>query len=150
MLFLVISFSASVNAQKYSLTSPDGKLTAGIEVDNGIYAALLKGRESLIRLGNIALETQYMTGDRDAFKVLKVIPRSVNESVSPEIHEKAATYRNSYNELEIRLKGPFSVVFRMFNEGLAYRLTTSSRDSLKILHENLDIYLDTGDSARFQ
>ncbi len=150
LLFLVISISASVSAQKYSLTSPDGKLTAGIEVDNGIYAALLKGRESLIRLGNIALETQYMTGDRDAFKVLKVIPRSVNESVSPEIREKAATYRNSYNELEIRLKGPFSVVFRLFNEGFAYRLTTSSKDSLKILNENLDINLETGDSARFQ
>ncbi len=150
LLFVAIVFTANISAQKYALTSPDGKLTAGVEIDNGIYVALLQGRDVIIRLGNISLETQYLTGDRDAFKVLKAIPRTVNETVTPEISEKSAAYSNSYNELEIRLNGSFSIVFRLFNEGLAYRLTTSSKDSLKILHENLSIFLETGDSARFQ
>jgi alpha-glucosidase len=151
LLFLAIVLTANVNAQKYGLTSPDGKLTAGVEIDNGIYVALLKGREALVRMGNIGLETQYLTGSRDAFKVLKVIPRTVNEIVTPEIREKSATFSNSYNELEIKFKGPFSIVFRLFNEGLAYRLITSSRDSLKILHERTSTSSSKPrDSARFQ
>jgi alpha-glucosidase len=143
-------FSFTVLAQKYGLTSPDGKLTAGIEIDNGIYVALLKGRSSVFKLANISLETRYVVPKDDEYKVQKVTQNSVNEIVKPEIRDKAATLNNSYNELEIRFRNNHAITLRLFNEGLAYRLSTSSKDSLKIISEKLDVYFEPSDSARFQ
>jgi alpha-glucosidase len=137
-------------SQKYALTSPDGKLTAGIEIDKGIYVALLKGRTNVFKLGNISLKTYYVVGQKDEYKVQKIIRNSVNEIIRPEIRDKAATLTNSYNEMEIRFGDKHSVTFRLFNEGLAYRFSTSDKDSLKIINENLDLYLEAGDSVRFQ
>lgn len=142
--------SISIFAQKYGLTSPDGKLTAGIEIDNGIYVALLKGRSAVFKLGNISLETSYVSDQNDEYKVQKIIRNSVNEVIKPEIREKSAILTNSYNELEIKFRNKHAITFRLFNEGLAYRLSTSSKDSLRIIRENLDLYFETSDSARFQ
>ncbi len=143
-------FSFCVFAQKYGLTSPDGKLTTVIEIDKGIYVALLKGRTTLLKLGNISVENYYVASRNPDYEVQKVIPRSVNEVIRPEIRDKAATLTNSYNELEIKFKKNYSITFRLFNEGLAFRYTISEKDSLRIIRENLDLYLDAGDSLRFQ
>ncbi|HBE42591.1 MAG TPA: hypothetical protein DDW27_15585 [Bacteroidales bacterium] len=152
ILLLVSSLllGISVYPQKYGLTSPDGKLTAGIEIDNGIFVALLKGRNAVIWLGNISLENYYVPEMNPGFRVQRISNRSVNETVNPEIREKESAYVNSYNELEIKFKSNFAVTFRLFNEGLAYRFTISGKDSLRIVKENLDLYFETGDSLRFQ
>jgi alpha-glucosidase len=150
LLSTLVCLSFSAFAQKYGLTSPDGKLTAGIEIDKGIYVALLKGRNAVIRIGNISLENYYVAERNADYKVQKVIAKSVNEVIKPEIREKAATLTNAYNELEIRFRKSYAITFRLFNEGLAYRFSISEKDSLRIIRENLDLYFDAGDSVRFQ
>ncbi len=147
-LSLLVSISAF--PQKYQLSSPDGKLIAGIEIDNGIYIALLKGRSALFRLGNLSIETQIVPSQQSDFKVQKIVTRQVNETVIPEIRERSASMANSYNEMEIRFRTRPSIILRLFNEGLAYRFSTALKDSVTIYRENLDIYLDSSDSARFQ
>jgi len=140
----------AVSPQKSGLTSPDGKLTAAIEIDNGIHVALLKGRNFILRMGDISLENFYIAERNSDFNVQRTISRSVNEIIKPEIRDRAASLTNSYNELEIRFKGNNAITFRLFNEGLAYRFSKSEKDSIKIITERLDLYFDTGDSLWFQ
>ena len=123
LLTLLVFFGFTVFAQKYGLTSPDGKLTTAIEIDNGIYVALLKGHDIVLRMGNISLQNYYIADRNADFKVQKIIPGSVNEVIKPEIREKAAILTNSYNELEIKFRKNLSITFRLFNEGLAYRFS---------------------------
>jgi alpha-glucosidase len=150
LLTSLLFFSFSVFAQKYGLTSPDGKLTAAIEINNGIYVALLKGHDVVLRMGNLSLQNYYLAEQNAGYKVQKVIPGSVNEVVKPEIRDKSAMIANSYNEMEIKFRKNYAITFRMFNEGLAYRFSISEKDSLRIILENLDLFLDTSDSVRFQ
>lgn len=138
------------NAQKYQLLSPDGKISAGIEIDRNINVDISKEGYEIISLSNISLETVSTPQPDSPIRVRRVIRRSVNEMVRPEIREKAAILKNAYNELEIRFRTDMSIIFRLFDEGLAYRFATSSRDSLLIRRENLDILFDESDSARFQ
>ncbi|KAF0239565.1 MAG: hypothetical protein FD181_153 [Prolixibacteraceae bacterium] len=84
------------------------------------------------------------------FKVQKTTRKTVNETVTPEIKEKAAVLTNSYNELEIKFKAGNSATFRLFDEGLAYRFSADLNDSLTITKENLIISLEESDSIRFQ
>jgi len=137
-------------AQKYLITSPDKKLSAEIEVNNGITLKMLKGTETVFTLSGISLE---LANNNQLFanqKVKNTRLKLVDEEVKPQIRDKSDSYKNCFNELMIAFKSNHSVTFRLFNEGLAYRISTSVKDSLTILKENLNIQFQLGDSARFQ
>ena len=147
----VLAFiSLFTNAQKYELISPDKKLTAEIDINRGVFVNLKKGENVAVRIENISLETGLNIQPDTFFKVQKINRKQVNEIVRPDIKEKSETMMNAYNELEIRFRSNFAITFRAFNEGLAYRLSSSLKDSLIIYRENLDLRFEEGDKARFQ
>jgi alpha-glucosidase len=150
---LLIFFSGLIvinsYSQKYDLLSPDKKLKAVIDISNSISVTLDRNGQNAIRLGNIALGISEIKQDQ-SFKVTKAVRKAEYRILIPQIREKSETIQNSYNELELKFKGIQSLTFRLFNEGLAYRFSTTSKDSLKILSENLDIYFEHTDSARYQ
>jgi len=137
-------------AQKYLIDSPDKKLSAEIEINNGITLKMLKGRESVFTLSGLSLETADNNQLFENQHVKKTSRTSINEEIKPQVRDKSEVYRNGFNELVIHFKSNHSVTFRLFNEGLAYRLSTSVKDSLTVLKENLDIQFQQYDSARFQ
>ncbi len=139
----------SASAQKYELISPDGKLKAGIEIGQKISVNLNREGKTLISFGNISLQTIEMAQSESVYKVKKAVRNSLNEIVRPQIRERAESVINSFNQIEIRFMSGNGVTFRLFNNGLAYRLSTSSKDSLTVMRENLDVYFEPGDSARF-
>ena len=150
LLLSSVFFSIFCSAQKYELLSPDGKLKADIEINHGISAGLKKQGSDIVRLENLSLETAAIIQQNTKYKVQKATRKSVNEIIKPEIREKKSELANSYNELEIRFRVNYSITFRLFNEGLAYRFSTSFKEDLIIDRENLDIILTANDSARFQ
>ena len=44
---------------------------------------------------------------------------------NPPVRQKFAKIRENYNELRLTMDGNYAVVFRAYNEGVAYRLETS-------------------------
>ncbi len=147
---LIICLIIETKAQKYILNSPDQKLTVEVEINQEISVKLLKGNEEIVNLSGLSLQTISSNPDFTKFHVKKVNRNSVNETVKPVIRDKAGTYVNQYNETQIAFKSNYSITFRLFNEGLAYRFATSVKDSLTILKENLNIQLAENDSLRFQ
>ena len=137
-------------AQKYLITSPDNMLSAEIEINKVIILKMLKGTETVFTLSGISLETSDIGQLFADQKVKKVTRNSVDEEVKPQIRDKGDTYKNCFNEITIAFKSNHSVTFRLFNEGLAYRISTSLKDSLTIIKENLNIQFEPNDSARFQ
>ena len=131
LLTLMIFTILFTYGQKYELSSPDGKLKSTVEIKSGINVTLSKGEITAIELGKISLETGNKLKDSE-YKVQKGIRNSVSEIIKPQIRERAETFINAYNELEIRFKAGHSITFRLFNEGFAYRLSTLSKDSLTI------------------
>jgi alpha-glucosidase len=151
LLLTIAIFSVLlIYGQKFELSSPDGKLKTGIEINQDINVTLNKEGKAVIKFGNISLETDSKALQGTGYKVQKAIRSSKSEIIKPPIRERAEEYVNAYNELEIKFKTGQSITFRLFNEGLAYRLATSLKDSLTIYRENLEIGFEAGDSARFQ
>ena len=58
-------------------------------------------------------------------QVAKSSERSVDAVLEPAIRQKFARIREAYNELRLDMLGGYSVVFRAYNEGVAYRVETS-------------------------
>ena len=51
--------------------------------------------------------------------------RSYDGTLEPPVRQKFAKIRENYNELRLTMEGNYAVVFRAYNEGVAYRLETS-------------------------
>ena len=62
-------------------------------------------------------------------KVKKTNKKSVNESIDAEIYKKAKV-ENNYNELSILFSGDYSLVFRVYNDGMAYRFETNFKKTV--------------------
>jgi alpha-glucosidase len=152
-LFLLTLFAFTTfisQAQNYELMSPRGTLAVAIVVNQGIEVTLKKQDLLAAKLSNISMETSPGIANNTDWRVQRIVRNSVNETVFPEIREKAEALTNAYNELEIRFRTGNSITFRLFDEGLAYRFSTKARDSLTIYRENLHIAFDEADSVRFQ
>ncbi len=148
LLFLSL-FSIAANAQKYVLLSPDKKLSVEIESNRqGIKLKMTKGADPVLSLSDLGMISDQTKAE--PLQVKKIKRNTVNEDVRPVVKEKSETYRNEYNELVLTFKSDQSLTFRLFNEGMAYRFSTSAKDSLTIMKETLSIELNEGDSIRFQ
>ena len=126
-LLLATFFTFVLNcshAQKYELTSPDEALTVNITIRSSASLILSKGKVELLKLDDIDLETE--AGQLKGMKVLQTSNRSVSDTVIPLVKEKSSSYLENYNELIIDFKSAKALTFRLYNEGLAYRFTTSA------------------------
>ena len=129
--------------------SPDSKLTAEIESNRqGIRLKMMKGSSPVLSLSGLAMVTNQST--KTPWQVKKTKRKTVGDYIKPIIREKSEMYRNDYNELILSSKSDQTLTFRLFNEGIAYRFSTSAKDSLTIFKESLNIQFQEGDSIRFQ
>jgi alpha-glucosidase len=137
-------------AQKYIISSPDEKIIAEIEIGSEIKASVSKNANPVMDLSGMKLDIAENKIQTNDLVVRKIKRNSVNEIVYPQIHSKSSQYLNLYNELILNFRSGMVLTFRLFNEGLAYRFSSSLKDSLIILKETLDIRFNKDDSIRFQ
>lgn len=70
-------------------------------------------------------------GDEEAGnhpKLIKANRKSINESLKPIIALKHSMVSNKYNQLQLKFKGDYSVEFRAFDDGIAYRFITNKKE----------------------
>lgn len=67
-------------------------------------------------------------------KVIRKKESSFTEDIqSP--HYRVPSFTVTYNELDLKMKGNYGVVFRAYNEGMAYRFYTTMKDSVIVEDE---------------
>jgi alpha-glucosidase len=66
---------------------------------------------------------------------------SVQSNISTVLYKKSSIPDN-YNQLVINFKNNYGVIFRAYNDGVAYRFTTNRKDSLTISSEQAEFNFD--------
>jgi alpha-glucosidase len=132
--FIFLSFVAGFAAERQMrLTSPDLRLsvqvTAGKEIT---YSVFFKGKPVLLPSA-ISITLQKLTLGRGS-KVKKVISRTTS----------------GFNEMAITFEDSFSLLFRAYNEGVAYRFITSFEGNVKVIDEQADFNLEGRPAAILQ
>jgi alpha-glucosidase len=132
-LFWPTATTSSQSSQ--SLRSPDGRIEVQIHAgDHFQYSVLLKG-EPLLLDCTLSIKIDQQTLGVGA-KVKTETNHSVDQMIEPPVRQKFARIRENYNELRLEMEGNYAVVFRAYNEGVAYRLETSLPQSeVKIYNE---------------
>lgn len=116
------------------LSSPDGSLRLTIDAGAKLQWSLMRGSTTLITPSSISINL----GDGgilgDQVKIVSAKTEKVNNTLSP-IHYKKSIIADQYNQLTLQCKGDYSVLFRVYDDGVAYRFVTKRKDSLVVTGE---------------
>jgi alpha-glucosidase len=137
LLFTFVAvFTKEGDAQaSYDLRSPDGRIEIKIGTAGQLrYDVVLKGRPVLENC-TISLDVEHNKLGVQP-KVMDAKPRSSDQIVVPVVRQKFAKIHDQYNELRLNMEGGYAVVFRAYNEGVAYRFETAMpQEKVKIYGE---------------
>lgn len=131
-------FALSVQGQKQLLlSSPDGKLKSTITVgDKLTYDISCNGQQVLAPSPiSATLDNGKVWGDKA--RLTKVTEKKNDTQIDAPFY-RSSCVRDYYNELTLRFKGDYSVVFRAYNDGVAYRFVNHAKKPFCILNEEVD------------
>ena len=122
-------------AQYYTVTSPDKKITITVSVKSDIKWSAKYNDEIILSPSPIAVELKNgkVLGIQPA--VSKMIPSSVKSVIKVPVPVKQKLIPEEYNQLNIQFDGNYALVFRAYNDGIAYRFETSLPDTVYVKNE---------------
>jgi len=125
----------------FTLHSPDNAIEVTIHSGERIYYQVsMKGKAIT---GNnylsLTLGDGRILGRNASFK--KANARSVHQDVKPVIG-MADSYKDYFNELELLYTDHFSILFRVYDNGVAYRLVTKIPGMIKVKEEEVSYAFD--------
>ncbi|PRY10200.1 alpha-glucosidase [Pontibacter ummariensis] len=134
VLLMTFGQFAALAQQNFTVQSPDGKIKATVDLKDKITYAVFHEDDQVIAPSPISL--QLTNGETLGAKPrLKNSKRSaVNKTIQTPIY-KRSEIKDHYNELVLNFKDDYSVIFRAYNDGVAYRFTTSKRKDFNVQHE---------------
>ena len=141
VIILVSLFSGSVLAKGgiHELTSPDNSIKVRIELADKIYYSISANNFLLTEKSYLELQLKDQTlGENPRLSTKKYT--SINEQINREIPLRNAVVDNHCNVLLLKFKGNYSVEFRAYNDGVAYRFITNMGDKdIEVLDEEVHL-----------
>jgi alpha-glucosidase len=132
LALLMVCWAASSLAADYTLKSPDRKIQVSIEArDQLTYSITLNGT-AILEPSPVAM---IVNGDRILgrdVRVLKAEETSVTEKIRPVVREKRQIVLDHCNALQLKMEGNYSILFRAYDDGVAYRFVTEMKDPLTV------------------
>ncbi|HKN36270.1 MAG TPA: glycoside hydrolase family 97 protein [Terriglobales bacterium] len=132
LIYLTVHAAAQAG---HSLFSPNKEIEVRIRTGDRLqYDVLLKGTP-LLENSSLSIDIDHNTlGLQPKLKAAK--ERTYHQTVEPSVHREFAKLRENYNELRLEMQGDYAVVFRAYDEGVAYRLETSlPQNEVKVYKE---------------
>lgn len=134
LLALILSIMfGSLQAKKYTVQSPSGRLTVNVDVDEFIHYSVLMGENEVLSPSPISLELEGQTLGQNA-KVRRDRTISVEEEIVPVVARKNKRIPDKYNQLTLNFRD-YNLHFRAYDEGVAYRWEVTRKGPLKVMHE---------------
>lgn len=137
LLLLIGNASLAAKEKKYVLSSPDGTLKVEISAGNELAYQVMHGNDTILSHSNIGLvlengtivgKTPRITGERR---------RKIKDNIESPFY-RFKEFVATGNELDLKLKGGFGIIFRAYNEGVAYRFYTTQSSDIIIKEEQAE------------
>ncbi|MBN1154571.1 glycoside hydrolase family 97 protein [candidate division KSB1 bacterium] len=119
----------------YEIQSPDRSISLRVTIDQQITYAVIVDGEEIVAASPISMTL------RDGLvcglnpEVVRVRHRTIHQKIEPIVPEKFSVINDHCNELTIDFKGDYSLIFRAYDNGIAYRFKISKRGNITIVSE---------------
>ncbi len=144
VLFLAFLLLISINlvAQKqYTLQSPNEKITVTINTGDQLSYSVMHENTVVLADSPIGMELDNGTVLGAPAKALSDKRTSVDEIIEANFY-KRNEIEDHYNELALTFKGLYKVIFRAYDEGVAYRFQTGIAKPFNVVSEIADFNFD--------
>lgn len=141
-LFLLLSLCITLHTHGqriHKLQSPDGNIQVSLRLSDKIYYDIIHQQDTLLKECSLLMELSNQQSLGNNPKLIKANKKSVNESLKPIVPFKYSTVSNQYNQLLMKFKGDYSVEFRVFNDGVAYRFITEKKGMIDVNNETFQV-----------
>ena len=142
-LFVVIFFftiSKSIQSQNLKLSSPDKLIEIKIQTLNELKFQVSLKTNVIIENVDIGIEMSDGRSIGTKSKVRNIKRETVNQTVSVPVPNKDKKIETTYNQLTISLTNNFDVIFRAFNDGVAYRIYDKRNKPKNVIYKNISFY----------
>jgi alpha-glucosidase len=135
LLALLLLAKSTPAATNYELKSPNGKIVVSIQAGGRLTYDIRLNGKPLLHDSGISIDIDHhVMGLNPQAEAAKTT--TVDREIMPVVRQKFAKLRENYNELRLEFAGRYAVVFRAFNEGVAYRFETAlTQSDVKVYHE---------------
>ena len=140
LALLLCSWFSSVAEQKlrsikqFTLESPDGEIQTTIYLAEKIVYTIVHESDTIIAPSPISMQLN----NQEAFglhpRLKKAVRNSINQTIQTPVY-KRAVIEDKYNELTLQFKGDYSVIFRSYNDGVAYRFSSTRKKDFLVINE---------------
>lgn len=143
VLYLLFACLSIVGAQEYNVKSPNGKLVVTVNVGETLNWKIDHDGTGVLQPSVIAMQGQEMraTGKEMTFgksmKVSRAERKSIKSTFTTPFYKKASV-EDIYNELTLKCKGGYSVQFRVYDDGAAYRFISNRAEPFLVKSETAE------------
>ena len=135
LLSLALVSMLTVKADKsFTVASPDGKLKVNVSVGKKILYSVQKNNVAVIAPSEIGMEIEggksYGTDSR-----LKSFSQTSHKGKIAALFYKKNEIDDTYNALTLAFKEDFKLLFRVYDEGMAYRFESTSKKGFNVRNE---------------
>jgi alpha-glucosidase len=134
LLFLGTSILTAQKNNDYDLISPDGAISLHVSVGAKFQWSVLHNGQQIITPSAISLQLEGgdVLGDNAKIKSSNT-EKIVN--VIAAINYKKTSIHDEYNQLTLNCKNDYGVIFRVYNDGVAYRFFTKKKGEIIVKNE---------------
>ena len=148
VLFTALALGVNLNAKdkNYQLQSPSGDVKVIITAGDELKWAISVQGTAVLEPSALSMTLDNGTVFGRNMKVKKAVKGSVDRTLTPVVYRQAQV-RDNYNSLTLKCNG-YSVVFRAYDQGAAYRFVADQKQAFNVLSEEAGFAL-TGPAEGF-
>jgi len=132
--------------QNFSLASPDGNILVSIETGTKLKWSVKYGQAQIISPSVISMKLQDGLVMGEMTKVASSTIENVDKKIDA-LNYKKAVIIDQYKQLSISFKGDYGVIFRAYNDGVAYRFYSKKKGEITILSEEANFNFEKDELA---
>lgn len=131
-------FCGEAAAKTIELKSPNGEIKVSVSVAGKIEYSVYYGNDQILKEGVLQLDLgKEILGVNPVLRNQK--RSSINEEITREIPIKNAVVKNRCEVLLLNFKNDYSVEFRAYNDGVAYRFITKKKGEVEVKGETFSV-----------
>ena len=147
--FVGVFLCIAMQAKTFDLVSPGGNMKVSVNVTDRITYSVYADGVEIMKDNSAALSVDGQElGARPVLKSHRY--DNCDVVFSPAVAYKFSSIRNSFNSLRLDFKGGWSLLFRAYDDGIAYRFVTDFRKTVDVRDEMVRINFPEGTSAVVQ
>lgn len=146
LLIFLTFIILSANAQKkYELTSPNGKLKVEITIGDRVSYTVISEQDTVVFPSFISMKVEAkILGNKPTIKETK---RNYISQIIKSPFYKRSQITDNYNELQLIFREKFGLVFRTYNEGMAYKFISNEKKDFFVMDEEVEFNLGYNSDA---